>query len=212
MHTARANDMHTAICTFDDQARAEQAVASLMGAGFARHDLHIEHKGLGNPGPHSGTDGWDGMEREVAVDRGRLSSFMQFFGDLFSHVDLSEQVDAYSQHVQGGKYVVVVDTHDQADAERARTLLGGMEARDLNVVHRPALTPLRELVARRGEPGMAGMTERGSDSYEGAGTGSLAGERAMASNRISATAGPDLRDPEVEHAPGLRYADKDKPI
>jgi hypothetical protein len=54
--------------------------------------------------------------------------------------------------------------------------------------------------------------ERGSDIYEGAGTRSLAGERAMASNRISPTAGPDLRDPEVEHAPGLRYADKDKPI
>ncbi len=204
--------MHTAICAFDDRARAEEAVASLERSGFARHDLHIAHKDLPATGPHSGTDRWDGMEREVAVDRGRLMSFMQFFTELFSHQDLSEQIAIYSQHVQGGKYVVVVDTHDEAEVERARTLLGGMDATHLNVVHRPEQTPLRDLVARRREAGSTGMTDRVGDTYESASATTLQGERALASNRISPTAGPDLRDPELEHAPGLRYADKDKPI
>ena len=205
--------MHTAICAFDDQARADQAVDSLVRSGFARHDVHIEHKHLDTTGRHSGTDRWDGMEREVAVDRGRLSSFMDFFGDLFSHRDMRDQVDMYSQHVHGGRFVVVVDTHDQAEAERARALLGGMQASDLNVVHRPEQTPLRDLVARRrSQPGTAGMMERSSEVYEGSGATPMQRERAVASNAFSAGTGPELRDPEVEHAPGLRYADKDKPL
>src|SRR5689334_575256 len=116
--------MHTAICAFDDRARAEEAVAELLRSGFAGHDVHLEHKDLPTTGHHSGTDRWDGMEREVAMDRGRLSSFMEFFTDLFSHQDLREQIAIYSQHVQGGKYVVVADTQDEAEAERARALLG----------------------------------------------------------------------------------------
>jgi len=206
--------MHTAICAFDDQARADEAVDSLVRSGFARHDVHIEHKHLATSGHHSGTDRWDGMEREVAVDRSRLASFMDFFGDLFSHRDMRDQVDMYSQHVHGGKFVVVVDTHDQAEAERARAMLGGMQANDLSVVHRPEQTPLRDLVARRqaDTSGTAGMMERSTETYEGGGSTSQQRERAMASNVISPTSGPDLRDPEVEHAPGLRYADKDKPL
>jgi len=34
----------------------------------------------------------------------------------------------------------------------------------------------------------------------------------MASNVVSPSTGPDLREPEIERAPGLRYADKDKPL
>ena len=36
--------MHTAICTFEDRALAEQAVQRLEQAGFARHDIHMEHR------------------------------------------------------------------------------------------------------------------------------------------------------------------------
>jgi len=202
--------MHTAICAFEDRARAEQAVDDLVRSGFARHDLHIEHKDLATTG-QSGTGRLDGMEREAAVDHGRLSSVVDFFGDLFSHRDLRDQVDLYSEHVQGGRYVLVADAQDEAEAQRARAVLGATDASHVNVVHRPELTPLRDLVARRGEAGRAGMVDRPSDVYEGS-AAPLERERAFASNRLSPTAGPDLRDPEVEHAPGLRYADKDKPL
>ena len=40
----------------------------------------------------------------------------------------------------------------------------------------------------------------------------LANETAVASNAIKPTTGPDLRDPDLERAPGLRYSDKDKPL
>jgi hypothetical protein len=65
----------------------------------------------------------------------------------------------------------------------------------------------------RDEP--AGMVDRSSDAYESMATdASLERERAVASHRLDPTKGPALRDPDVTHPPGLRYADQyddDKP-
>jgi hypothetical protein len=204
--------MHTAICAFDNRAGAEQAMDSLVRSGFARHDVHIEHKEL-HAESRDANDRWDGMEREIAVDRGVLSSFGHFFASLFGRDNPSGHVDTYAQHVERGSYVVVVDAHDEAEAERARTLLQGMEAGDLNVVHRAEQQPLRDIVGMRQEG--AGMTERSREPYEGwtntATSSDLESEHALASHRLSPTTGPDLREPDVERAPGLRYSDKDKP-
>ena len=205
--------MHTAICAFDDRAQAEQARDSLVRAGFARHDVHIEHKDL-HAERRDANDRWDGMEREVAVDRGVLSSFGHFFTSLFGRDNPSGHVDTYSQHVERGSYVVVVDAHDEAEAQRARTMLQGMEAGDLNVVHRAEQRPLRDIVGMRQEG--AGMVERSREPYEGWGntatSSNLESEHAAASHRMAPTTGPDLCDPDLEHPPGLRYLDKDKPI
>jgi hypothetical protein len=153
------------------------------------------------------------MEREIAVDRGVLSSFGHFFASLFGRDNPSGHVDTYAQHVERGSYVVVVDARDEAEADRARTLLQGMEAGDLNVVHRAEQRPLRDVVGMRQEG--AGMAERSREPSEGwtntATSSDLESERALASHRVSPTGGPDLRDPDVERAPGLRYSDKDKP-
>src|SRR3954467_15689485 len=124
-------NMHTAICAFDDRTRAEQAVDSLVQSGFARHDVHIEHKQLHAERP-SANDQWDGMEREIAVDRGVLASFGHFFASLFGRDNPSGHVDTYSQYVERGSYVVVVDAHDQAEADRARSMLQDLQAGELN--------------------------------------------------------------------------------
>jgi len=202
--------MHTAICAFDDRSRAEQARDELVRSGFARHDVHIEHKEL-HAGHPDANDRWDGMEREIAVDRGVLSSFGHFFASLFGRDD--GHVDRYAKHVERGGYVVVVDTRDEAEAERARTVLQGMQAGELNVVQRPEQRPLRDIVGMRQEG--AGMVERSREPYEswsGAATSSnMESEHAAASHRVSPTPGPELREPDLERAPGLRYSDKDKP-
>ncbi|MEJ8838237.1 hypothetical protein [Ramlibacter sp. AN1133] len=199
--------MHTAICAFDERSRAEQARDELVRSGFARHDVHIEHKELYDE-HRDANDRWDGMEREIAVDRGVLSSFGHFFASLFGRD--SGRADTYAQHVERGSYVVVVDAHDEAEAERARTMLNGLQAGDLNVVPRPEQRPLRDIVGMR--QGDAGMVERNREPYEGTATSSnMESEHALASHRLAPTAGPDLRDPDVERAPGLRYSDKDKP-
>ena len=166
--------MHTAICAFTDKDRAQAAVNELVRAGFAREDIHIEDKQTSEG--RAANDGWDGLEREVAVDRSVLSSFGHFFSSLLGRDNPSGHVDTYSDHVSRGSYVVVVDADDAAGAERARGLLQGLRAGDLTVVHRQEQVRLRDLVA------------------------------------LSPATGPDLRDPELDRAPGLRYADQDKPL
>jgi hypothetical protein len=108
--------------------------------------------------------------------------------------------------------VVVVDTDSPEAAERARTMLRDLQASDLNVVHRAEQRPLRDIVGTRQEE--AGMVERSREPYEGwnnTGTSSnMESEHALASHRMSPTTGPDLRAPDLEREPGLRYADKDK--
>jgi hypothetical protein len=204
--------MHTAICAFDDRSSAQQAADSLVRAGFARHDVHIEHKDLRGE-PREANDRWDGMEREIAVDPSVLESFGRFFANLFGRDHSSGHVDTYAQHVERGSYVVVVDAQDEAQAARASTLLHDLQARDLALVHRPEQPPLRDIVGMRQES--AATAERGREPYEGwtnTGTSSdLESEHALAAHRLSPTAGPDLRDPDLERAPGLRYSDKDKP-
>lgn len=166
--------MHTAICAFTDRERADAAVDELVRAGFAREDIHVEDKKTSEG--RDANDAWDGLEREVAVDRSVLSSYGHFFASLLGRDNPSGHVDTYSDHVKRGSYVVVVDADDAASAERARGLLQGLRAGDLTVVHRHAQQRLRDIVA------------------------------------ISPTTGPDLRDPDLDRAPGLRYADKDEPL
>lgn len=204
--------MHTTLCAFDDRARAEQAADSLVRSGFPRHDVHIEHKELHGERT-APNDQWDGMEREIAVDRGVLSSFGHFFASLLGRDNPSGHVDTYAQHVERGGYVVVVDARDEAEAQRARALLHELQAGELNVVHRPEQRPLRDIVGRRQEE--AGMVERSREPYEGwtgsATSSNMESEHALASHRLSPTTGPDLRDPDLERAPGLGPVDKDKP-
>lgn len=201
--------MHTAICAFDTREQAEQARDSLLRAGFARQDLHIEHKHVAAEGDANST--WDGMEREIAVDPDVLASFGRFFASLLGR-DHPAHGDTYAKHVERGSYVLVVDADDETAARRAEAALRDLRASDLNVLHRPAQRPLRDLVGMRREAGTAGMVQRSRDIYEGAAPVNTERERATASHIVSPRTGPELRDPDVEHAPGLRYADKDKPL
>lgn len=198
--------MHTAICAFDDRARAEEAMQRLLQAGFARHDVHIEHQHTTGEGDAAAND-----EAHAARDRGALSSFGHFFASLLGRDNPSGHADTYSQHVERGGCVLVVDADDEAQARRAEDLLRDMQGTDLRLLQRGEQQPLRDIVGLRDEP--AGMVERSRVAYEAwSPARELAGERAMASHRLDAIGGPKLRDPDLEHPPGLRHADKDKPL
>ena len=198
--------MHTAICAFDTHEQARQAQDALVAAGFARHDVHIEHKDAAEH--RASNDQWDGMEREVAVDRGVLSSFGHFFASLFGRDDGT--ADTYADHVERGGHVVVVDARDDAEAQRAEALLRDLQGAHLNVVQRADPRPLRDIVATR--QGRDASREAYEATGAAASSSPVERERAVASNAVKPTAGPDLRDPDLERAPGLRYSDKDKPL
>jgi hypothetical protein len=130
--------MHTAICTFEDRALAEQAVERLVQSGFDRREVHLEHR---HP---DGTPMPEHRERDVV---GKFS----FFERLFGAGKNAPHADTYSSAVERGLYVVLVEGRDEAEAERAQNVLHGMEAGDVNLVHRAGERPLREVVAERGE-------------------------------------------------------------
>jgi len=196
--------MHSAICAFDTHEQARGAVDALVAAGFPRHDVHIEHKHAAGGG-RAPNDQWDGLEREVAVDRGVLSSFGHFFASLFGADD--GHAETYAGHVERGGHVVVVDARDDAEARRAGEVLRGLQGGHLNVVDRTQQRPLREIVDMRQAQATSPSLDNGSF-----GSSPMERERAVASNAVRPTTGPDLRDPDLERAPGLRYSDKDKPL
>jgi hypothetical protein len=199
--------MHTALCSFDDRTRAEHAVDRLVQAGFDRSDIHVQHRGAtgaaeGAPGHHSGTERWDAMEREVAVDPGRLAGLGRFFSSLFGVNDSTGHASSYSEVVERGSYVVVVDAVDETSADHAQSVLRDLQGATLTVVHRPTQLPLREIVGTR--QGLMPLESAPRES-------SYEAERAMASDRLDQKRGSDPRD-DPTMAPGLRYAvDKDKP-
>lgn len=134
--------MHTAICTFEDRAQAEQAAERLVQAGFDRREVHLEHRHAdGTPMAETGS----GTERR---DRDVVGKF-SFFERLFGAGKHAPHAETYSSAVERGLYVVLVEAPDEAAAQRAQTVLYGLNPSDLNLVHRAGETPLRDVVAER---------------------------------------------------------------
>ncbi|MDB5956035.1 hypothetical protein [Ramlibacter sp.] len=133
--------MHTAICTFEDRALAQQAVDRLLEAGFDRREVHLEQRHAdGTPMGEVGA----GERRDQDV-KGKFS----FFERLFGGGKHAPHAQTYASAVDRGLFVVLVEAASEPDAERAQNVLHGMEARDLNLVHRAGERPLRELIAER---------------------------------------------------------------
>jgi hypothetical protein len=223
--------MHTAICTFQHRKAAERARDRLLQAGFARHDVHLQHPD--EPGTNArepaGEDprAWEGTDHEVAVSRETLNRVAGFFVHLFGQERTTEHHRRYSEAAGRGHYVLVVDAQDEAEARRAQQLLDG--AADLDVVHRQEQKPLRDWAQaaaiqdspadssrvhqRTGQDAGRAGTRTGGWSEGGERT-EADRERALAAGQLGEQRPEDLRDPdrrdELDHV-GLRYADKDKP-
>ena len=189
--------MHSAICSFDTREQARQAVDRLVQSGFARRDVHVQHRHVTAEGDNSR---WDGMEREVAVDRGILANYGEFFASLFGRDHAAHHVDTYTQAVERGSFVVVADAPDAAQAQRARTLMEGAEGREGNVVDRGGHRSLRDILGL-GDADPQDMA-RGGPGNDGMAGASIGGAPTLGARN----------DPDLVHAPGLRYADKDKPL
>ncbi|MBC5783240.1 hypothetical protein H8N03_09815 [Ramlibacter sp. USB13] len=129
--------MHTAICTFEDRALAQQAVDRLVQAGYDRHDIHMEQR---HP---------DGSPMEERRDHDVVGKF-SFFERLFGAGKHAPHAEAYTSALEKGLYVVMVEDQDEAHAARAQDVLHGMEAREVNLVHRAGQQPLRDVVAEQG--------------------------------------------------------------
>ncbi len=131
--------MHTAICTFEDRAQAEQAAERLVQSGFDRREVHVEHR---HPDGSPMADG-EGRDHDVV---GKFSFFERLFGGG-KHAPHAEK---YQSAVERGLYVVLVEGRDEAEAQRAQDVLHGLNPADFNLVQRTGERPLRDVVAERG--------------------------------------------------------------
>ncbi len=133
--------MHTAICTFEDRTLAQQAVDRLLQAGFDRRQVHLEQRHA------DGTLMGDveATERRDGDVKGKLS----FFERLFGAGKHAPHAQAYASAVDRGLFVVLVEAATEPEAASAQNVLHGMEARDLNLVHRAGERPLSEVIAER---------------------------------------------------------------
>ena len=139
--------MHTALCAFDDHAAAERARDRLLQAGFARADVHLQRRGTSDPEGDTREDMLrhrGGVEHEIALSPEVVERVTGFFGHLFGRDHPRRGM--WDDHVHGGRTVVVVDAQDEAEAERARTVLHEAQGSDVTRVHRPAQRPLRDIL------------------------------------------------------------------
>lgn len=206
--------MHTAICTFDDRATAEQAVQRLVQAGFDRDDVHIQHrKADGSLIPEETENLWDGMEREVAVGH-RVAETLGFFSSLFGQ-DAFGQTATYSTAMERGHCVVLVDAPNDVEAERAQNILLGMEAGDFKLVPRAGQRPLRDIVAEGRSPGVeerfgTARSDMGeSHNREVRQEGEFPRERAMASQGWGEQRTLELVDDDQPIASPRLHSDRD---
>ena len=134
--------MHTAICTFPSRSAADQAAERLVQAGFDRREVHVEHRHADGT-PMGETEG--GTERR---DHDVVAKF-SFFERLFGAGKHAPHAETYQSAVEQGLYVVLVESRDEAEAERAQQVLHGLNPADFNLVHRAGERPLRDVVAER---------------------------------------------------------------
>jgi hypothetical protein len=211
--------MQTVISSFATRHAARRAIDRLVEIGIRRDDIHLEHgmAAAEADAPPMDKATWDGMEREIAMDRNVLESVGHFFSSLFGQDNPSGQVASYSQAVEQGGCVLVLEAPDREIAQRAQSILHELGGLDPHTLERGMhQRPLRDIVAGRRDEG--GQLDRSrSGSSEPRAVRSEQGERAFAFGGERQRS-LDLRerdqrerDQDLTHAPGLRYADKDKP-
>ena len=169
--------MHTVISAFKDRTEANAAMGRLALAGFARQDMHLEHRDAAGIEPGLTKGQWEGMEREVAVGPDALRNFGAFFASVLGMDDPTGRVDTYSQHVERGGCVLVVDTNEPLDAQRCNALMREMGSLDNDLLDRTAEhhRSVRDILADR-QMTMTGLTTSDERNAER--------ERALARERI----------------------------
>jgi|GEM_PF-6741969 hypothetical protein len=164
--------MQTLISVFEKRAAARRAVERLLQSGFSESDIHLHDSGEPSR-KHDENHEQDvelgervmkSVEREVAVDPEVFESISHFFSTLFGGGH--DAGAPYSEAVQRGQSVLVVDASGDHRAELAAVILheeGAVEVDDhrphevpedmrrrVQKIDRPQQPPLRELVPRPG--------------------------------------------------------------
>ena len=121
--------MQTVVSVFETRQAAERAVDRLLQAGFESNRVH-RHEGAApantaaaaNPGIDKG---------DFDADRGLLSSIGHFFASVFGQDPPAGYADRYVELVRRGHSVVVIQSADDEESDRATTIVRELGASDI---------------------------------------------------------------------------------
>jgi uncharacterized protein (TIGR02271 family) len=111
----RSITMQSVIATFDDTKTAQAAVDSLIAQGFSRESVHLQAAPARTSKTAAG-----GLS--PGMHRGFLAGIENFFSTLFESTDNTEY-GKYAEAVRRGSTVVVVDVKNDAEVEKANSLM-----------------------------------------------------------------------------------------
>jgi hypothetical protein len=117
--------MPTILAAFDDPNEARKAVERLIESGFSHASVQMRSGNDGAIAPSS-VDG--AAPPSAAPNQGLFGALEDFVADLTGGDDRTVQATAHSEAVRRGSAVVAVDAKTDADAERAREVLGRLGA------------------------------------------------------------------------------------
>lgn len=206
--------MQTLISVFDDRGNARKAVDKLVRAGFPHEDVHLKEgggeEGVGGSADDRAINAEVGertmhtAEREVAVDRSVLDSLGHFFVSLFGEDNGERTARRYRKSIHDGHSVVIVDAHDDHEAETAAVILHDTGAIDVDDHETNGGTPTR--------PGV-----RAYERNDGPTLGDLAKQRQLRQESLLADrAGQVSKEmkqdrEERAYASAMTQVDRDKP-
>lgn len=122
-------------------------VSRLVAAGFAREDVHIQRAGDLFGSPVAADLSGSAISRPDDEHRGLLASIGHFVTSLFG-LDTPATVSyTYTEALQRGGSVLLVDVADPAQCERAIGLLRNLGATAVRVIEPLADAPIREAIA-----------------------------------------------------------------
>jgi hypothetical protein len=114
--------MQTVVSVFETRQAAERAVDRLLQAGFESNRVH-RHEGAAPANTAAAASPGSTGKGDFDADRGLPSSIGHFFASVFGQDPPAGYADRYVELVRRGHSVVVIQSADDEESDRATTIV-----------------------------------------------------------------------------------------
>jgi hypothetical protein len=114
--------MQTVVSVFETRQAAERAVDRLLQAGFEINRVH-RHEGAAPANTAAAASPGSTGKGDFDADRGLPSSIGHFFASVFGQDPPAGYADRYVELVRRGHSVVVIQSADDEESDRATTIV-----------------------------------------------------------------------------------------
>ena len=122
--------MQTVVSVFENRQAAQRAMDHLLQSGFESNRVH-RHEGAAPANTAAAASPGSIDKGDFDEDRGLLSSIGHFFASVFGQDPPTGYADRYVELVRRGHCVVVVQSADDEEKDRASTIVREFGASDI---------------------------------------------------------------------------------